>query len=250
MSTTHLEKEDYAWVINVGDHAARADSPAYTRSRKLMIELVKLSQPWAFGPPPYQDHHGGGVWITMDGKTPFLMLGLVGCEWSAQFCADPLKIDEWRLHTKQLVDAFPQTIPFYESLGYHDGKDLLETPIGGPTEVANWVDSIFNASVPLPADSHTGVLPKAAGFHHYPKPIVDIEFFKRDDFTLFVTDAEGQPAAVVPVAPRGAGDARVQVLYATPGTKLHKAHAAAHAKGKAVILPTTHPLAKQAFAKQ
>lgn len=196
-----------------------------------------------------QDHHGGGIWLK-DEEGWFMVLGLVGCEWSAQFCADPQKIDDWRMATKRLVDHFPLTIPGYEELGYHDGRGLLDTPIVTAAAVSNWVDSIFNASVPLPAGSHTGVLPAAAGFHHYPKPIVDIEFFKRDDFTLFVTDAEGQPAAVAPVAPRGSGDARVQVLYATPGTKLHKAHAAAHAQGKALMMPTTHPMAKQAFAKQ
>jgi hypothetical protein len=196
-----------------------------------------------------QDHHGGSLWVK-DAQGWFLLLNLAGIEWSAQFCADPAKVDQLRAMAKRCIDAFPLTLPGYEELGYHEGKEILETPITDAAGVARWTDSIFNAGVPLPADSHTGVLPKAAGFHHYPKPIVDMEFFKHDDFTLFVTDSEGQPAAVAPVAPRGSGDGRVAVLYATPGTKLHKAHAAAHTKGKALTLPTTHPLAKQAFAKQ
>lgn len=220
-----------------------------------MVTLVKLCQEpvWTFGPPPYQDHHGGGIWLK-DAKGWFLILGLLGCEWSAQFCADPAKIDAWRQGTKRIVDAFLGTVPGYESLGYHDARALLDAPITDADGVGLWVDSIFNASVPLPAQAHTGVLKKGgadmAGYHHLPKPIVDIAMFKHDDFVLFVTDAQGKPAAVVPVAPRGSGDGRVQVVYATPGTALHKVHALAHAKDKAVILPASNPMAKKAFRQQ
>lgn len=49
MSATHLEKENYAWTVNVGDHPARADSPGYTRSRKLMIALLKLTPNHFYG---------------------------------------------------------------------------------------------------------------------------------------------------------------------------------------------------------
>ena len=56
--------------------------------------------------------------------------------------------------------------------------------------------------------------------HHYPTPIVDIQLFKYDDFQLWVTDAQGNPAAVAPVAPRGSGNASVHVLFATPGSQL------------------------------
>lgn len=49
MSATHLEKEDYAWVINVGDHAARKDSPGYGRSRKLMVAILKTLTKHFFG---------------------------------------------------------------------------------------------------------------------------------------------------------------------------------------------------------
>jgi hypothetical protein len=247
---THTEQEDDPWIINIGDHPQRADSPGYVRSRALMVALVKLVQPWVFGPPPYQDHHGGGLWLSQDGKTPFLVLGLIGCEWSAQFCADPTKVDAWRVRTKELVAAFPNTIPLYESLGYHDGRGRLDTPIADATGVGLWVDSIFNASVPLPALAHTGVLPAGGGMHHYPKPIVDIEFFKRDDFTLWVTDSQGQPAAVTPVGPPGSGDGRVRVAYSTPGTYLDQQHMAAHAQGQALLMEPDHPLAQQAFALQ
>jgi hypothetical protein len=237
------------WTVDIEDHPQRADSPGYVRSRALMVALVKLCQPWVFGPPPYQDHHGGGIWLK-DTTGWQLILGLVGCEWSLQFMCDPKKVDDWRIRTKRFVDAFPETVPGYESLGYHDARQLLDTPITDPTAIGLWVDSIFNASVPLPALDHTGVRPKGAGMHHYPKPIKDGDFLKHDDYVFWVKDAQGQPAAVTPVAARGSGNSAVRVAYATPGTKLHKAHLAAHQKGKAVIFSGRHPLAKQAFAKQ
>jgi hypothetical protein len=214
-----------------------------------MIKLVQLCQPWFLGDPPYQDHHGGGIWIK-SGDRWMLVLNLAGMEWSSQFCADPSKVDKLRLAAKAVIDGFPDTVPGYEALGYTEGKALLETPITDADAVAAWTDSIFNASVPLPALAHTGVLPKGGGFHHYPKPIVDIAMFKHDDFNLFVTDGQGQPAAVVPVGARGSGDSRVHVVFATPGTDLAKAHQDAHDGGQALILDGSHPLAEQAFENQ
>ena len=248
-SGVHTEREDMPWTIDVGDHAQRTDSPGYVRSRKLMIELVETCQPWFFGPPPYQDHHGGGLWVKASTGW-ILVLNGAGLEWSSQFCADPAKVDRIRQAAKTLIDAFPETIPGYEALGYKEGRQILDTPITDAAGVATWTDSIFNASVPLPALTHTGVLPKGGGYHHYPKPIVDIETFKRDDFVLWVTDEEGQPVAVAPVAPRGSGDSRVRVLFATPGTKLGAAHQQAHDAGQALILEGDHSLAQQAFALQ
>ena len=248
-SQVHPEHEDMPWTIDVGDHAQRTDSPGYVRSRKLMVELVKTCQPWSFGPPPYQDHHGGGLWVKSSGGW-LLVLNGAGLEWSSQFCADPAKVDRIRQAAKTIVDAFPDTIPGYEALGYKEGRQILDTPISDAAGVATWTDSIFNASVPLPAPAHTGVLPQGGGYHHYPKPIVDIETFKHDDFTLFVTDEQGQPAAVAPVAPRGSGDSRVRVLMATPGTKLYAAHRQAHDAAQPLVLPGSHPLAQQAFSLQ
>jgi hypothetical protein len=93
-------------------------------------------------------------------------------------------------------------------------------------------------------------LPHNGGVHHYPTPVTDIEFIKRDDFTLWVTDAEGYPAAVAPVAPRGSGDGRIHVLFATNGSALHCDHQDHGAAGTPHILPADHHLAKQAFAAQ
>jgi hypothetical protein len=248
-AATHTESENDPWSINVGDHPERADSPAFTRSRTLMTKLVQHEQPWFLGNPPYQDHHGGGIWVK-DDQGWVLLLGLAGIEWSAQFCADPAKVDALRQQAKRIVAAFPQTVAGYEALGYHDAAGLLATTITTGDDIAAWTDGIFNASVPLPAQQHTGVLPAGAGFHHYPKPIVDIELFKHDDFTLFVNDAEGKKVAVTPVGPRGSGDGRVAIAWAPDGSASHAAQQAAAQVGQRAILPATSALAKQAFANQ
>jgi hypothetical protein len=126
--------------------------------------------------------------------------------------------------------------------------------------VARWTDSIFNAGVPLQPSFHTGVLPQGggapaagqdpAGVHHYPTPVVDIQLFKYDDFQLWVTDAQGNPAAVAPVSPRGSGDASVHVLYATPGSQLAQQKQAAESTNSPLILGPDHPLAQQAYTNQ
>jgi Family of unknown function (DUF6424) len=86
--------------------------------------------------------------------------------------------------------------------------------------------------------------------HHYPSPITEIEFFKHDSFQLWVTDAQGNPAAVAPVGPPGSGDGRIHVLYATPGSDLAGQVSEAEAQSQPLILDPSHPLAQQAFAKQ
>ena len=143
---------------------------------------------------PDGDHHGGSVWVKDAAGWLCLQLPL-GIEWSSQFCADPAKVDRLRQYAGRVVAAFPQTLPGYESFGYHDAEGLLSTPITDANGVAAWTDSIFNASYPLPADAHTGMLPQGAEYHHYPKPIVDIDHFRFSDFKLFVTDSAGLPEA-------------------------------------------------------
>ena len=71
----HTESEHYGWTIDVGDHPDRSDSPEYRASRAAMIKIVKATQPWFFGGPPYQDHHGGGIWVK-DDTGWLLLLGL------------------------------------------------------------------------------------------------------------------------------------------------------------------------------
>jgi hypothetical protein len=217
---THPESEDFPWDIAVVDHPPRRDSPLYSRSRKLMNTLAATLDTWAYGPGPYEDHHGGGLWVK--DKDGWLCLQLpLGVEWSAQFCADPAKLDALRREAQRIISAFPDTLPGYVELGYQDAEPILTTPITDAAGVGTWTDSIFNASVPLPTHTHTGALPTGAGYHHYPKPIVDIDHFRFDSFQLWVTDADGLPAVVVPMSPPGSNDSRVRLLAVHP----HSAYA-------------------------
>ncbi|AJC53446.1 hypothetical protein GZL_00842 [Streptomyces sp. 769] len=261
---THTEHENHPWTISVADHPKRVDSQQYKDSRALMLKLVDTIDDWTFAPGPYQDHHGGGVWVKDQGGWICLFLPL-GIEWSAQFCADPAKVDQIRLLAARVIAAFPDTLPGYAEFGYQDGERLLNTRIETADQVSEWTDSIFNASVPLPAGIHSGVLPTAAGYHHYPKPIVDIDHFRFDDFNLFVEDDQGLSVAVVPVAPRGSGDGRVRVLAAHPSSRYAK-HLVPPSGGvrpetardieslaaepAGAVLPARDPLAEQAFRLQ
>jgi len=259
MTGTHSQHEDFPWLIAVVDHPDRSDSPGYVRSRALMRTLVATTSDWVLaGTTAYEDHHGGSVWVC-DGAGWLCLQLPLGIEWSAQFCADPAKVDRLRRYAARLVNGFPATLPGYEALGYRDARKVLGTPITDAAGVAAWTDSIFNAGLPLPAAFHTGVLPAGAGYHHYPKPIVDIDHVRFDDFRLFVTDAEGLPAVVVPLSARGGGDGRVRLLAAHPDSAyvarlVHPAAAdalrAAEASRQAEVLPADDPLALQAFAGQ
>lgn len=246
-SGVHTEHEDAPWTIQIGNHPGRQDSPIYKRSRKTMIAAVQAAQPWFFGDRPYQDHHGGGVWVLDSDQKPLLFLLPAGIEWSAQFAAAPAKVEALRVMAEALVAAFPATEQWYLSLGMTKGDlKILHTPIKDANGVAAWTDSFWNASVPLPAVMHTGVLPKGAGYHHYPKPIVDIVTFKRDDFNLFVTDEDGHPLAVAPAGPDE--KSRTLVLWAHPDSKYAARVRRAHTTGKPVVLGPRHTASRQAFA--
>ena len=249
----HSESEDHKWDINVPDHPARADSPEYVAARQKMNEIAAGATGLIYGSPPYQDHHGGALWLK-DDQGWFLVRNVAGIEWSAQFCADPAKVDLLRQNAKRLYDLLQPQIK--QEL---DPDGLLDTPITDAAGVAKWTDSIFNAGVPLQPTFHTGVLPanapppggqEPAGVHHYPTPIADIQLFKYDDFQLWVTDAQGNPTAVAPVAPRGSGNASVHVLYATPGSQLAQQKQAAEDANTPLTLGPDHPLAQQAYINQ
>ena len=302
----HSESENHGWDINVPDHPTRADSPEYVAAKKKMNEIAAASTGLIYGSPPYQDHHGSALWMK-DAQGWFMVRNLAGIEWSAQFCADPAKVDLLRQNAKRLYDLLaPDTKQELDPTG------LLDTPIQDAAGVAKWTDSIFNAGVPLQPTFHIGVLPhggvqasaattddsqdaldpasatdgsqdaqastsaasqpppaspsaagqtpatsvasapsqEPAGVHHYPTPIADIQLFKYDDFQLWVTDAQGNPAAVAPVAPRGSGNASVHVLYATPGSQLAAQKQAAESANNPLVLGPDHPLAQQAYVNQ
>jgi hypothetical protein len=183
-------------------------------------------------------------------------------------CADPAKVDLLRQNAKRLYDLVSPQVK--QQL---DPGGLLDTPITDAAGVATWTDSIFNAGVPLHPNFHTGVLPgggtqspaasadptqsaaapadpEPGGVHHYPTPIADIQLFKYDDFQLWVTDQQGNPAAVAPVDQRGSGNASVHVLYATPGSQLAQQQHEAESAGAPLILGPDHPLAVQAYQNQ
>ena len=294
----HSESETHSWNINVPDHPNRADSPEYVAARTKMNQIAAGTTGLVYGSPPFQDHHGSALWLK-DAQGWFLVRNLAGIEWSAQFCADPAKVDLLRQNAKRLYDLLAPEIK--QEL---DPGGLLDTPIQDAAGVAKWTDSIFNAGVPLQQSFHTGVLPQGgaqsaqasapaaddsqdpldpapaadasqgaqasapaasqppaaagasaagqdpAGVHHYPTPIVDIQLFKYDDFQLWVTDAQGNPAAVAPVSPRGSGNASVHVLFATPGSQLAAQKQAAESANTPLILGPDHPLAQQAYTNQ
>jgi hypothetical protein len=202
-----------------------------------MNEIAAEATGLVYGPPPFKDHHGGGLWLK-DSQGWFLVRNLAGIEWSAQFCADPAKVDLLRQNAKRLYDLVAPEIT--QEL---DPGCLLDTPIQDASGVARWTDSIFNVGVPLQPSYYTGV-------HRYPTPVVDIQLFKYDDFQLWVTDDQGNPAAVAPVSPRGSGDAKVHVLYATPGSALAQQKQAAESANTPLILGPDHPLSQQAFQNQ
>jgi hypothetical protein len=260
----HSESETHGWDINVPDHPTRADSPEYVAARQKMNEIAAGATGLVYGPAPFQDHHGGALWLK-DAQGWFLVRNCAGIEWSAQWCADPAKVDLLRQNAKRLYDLLQPEIK--QEL---DPGGLLDTPITDAAGVSKWTDSIFNAGVPLQPTFHTGVLPVAgsatgsatgpaaapaagqdpAGVHHYPTPIVDIQLFKYDDFQLWVTDAQGNPAAVAPVDARGSGNGSVHVLFATPGSQLAQQKQAAEGANQPLILGPDHPLAQQAFVNQ
>ena len=253
----HTESEAHPWTVDVPDHPARQDSPEYVAARQKMNEIAGQATGLIYGPGPFQDHHGGALWL-QDAQGWFMVRNLAGIEWSAQFCADPAKVDLLRQNAKRLYDLLAPQIK--QQL---DPGELLDTPIQDAAGVAKWTDSIFNAGVPLHPGFHTGVLPaggaqnpaaaadpQPGGVHHYPTPVADIQLFKYDDFQLWVTDEQGNPAAVAPLAQRGSGDASVHVLYATPGSQLAQQKQAAERASTPLILGPDHPLSKQAYQNQ
>ena len=267
----HIEAEAHDWGINVPNHPTRADSPEYVAARNKMNEIAGQAPGMVYGQGPFEDHHGGALWLK-DSQGWFLVRNQAGIEWSAQFCADPAKVDLLRQNAQRLYNLVSPQIK--KEL---DPNGLLDTPIRDAAGVATWTDSIFNAGVPLHPTFHTGVLsgngsqsplapdaaqpagassPPAAGgaqpagVHHYPTPIADIQLFKYDDFQLWVTDDQGNPVAVVPLDKRGSGNASVHVLYATPGTQLAQQKQEKESTGAPLVLGPDHPIAQQAYQNQ
>src|SRR6516225_11655471 len=150
--SVHPESESHGWTIDVGNHPARQDSPEYVAARGKMNQLAAQATGLIYGQGPFQDHHGGALWL-QDSQGWFMVRNQAGIEWSAQFCADPAKADLLRQNAKRLYDLVAPQLK--QQL---DPDGLLDTPITDAVGVAKWTDSIFNAGVPLHPTFHTGVL--------------------------------------------------------------------------------------------
>lgn len=245
------EREDHPWEIQLVKHQERTESAEFraakTAVNKILQELGKTERP--YGPGPYEMHHGGSLWVKTDAGWR-MFRARVGIEWSMQFCADPAKVDRLRQEAADLVAAFPETLPALEALGYKRARKLLETPITDAEGVAAWTDSLFNACVPLTRGNHQGILPSAAGEHHYPWPIKGADYIRYDDFNLWVTLPDGTHAGVAPVAPRGSGDGRVRIVHARHGTLAGDVLAKAQRRRVMAVLPADSPMALEAFQQQ
>ena len=134
VSAVHSIKVGETLEQNIEGHAARADSKEFRAARATLQKIIATLKPNPYGDGPIQAHHGGSVWI-YDGENWRMVANWAGIEWSVQFCCDPAKVDALRQTARTITDAFPQTIPQLEALGYHD-TDILTTPIADPAGIA------------------------------------------------------------------------------------------------------------------
>jgi hypothetical protein len=241
------------WEIQVVSHPKRKESShfraAKNAAKKILAELEAESGERPYGPRPWEWHHGGSLWVKADSGWR-MYRARVGIEWSAQFCADPAKIDRLRREAAELVEAFPLTLPALAALGYRRAPELLSTPITEADGVEAWTDSLFNACVPLNKGDHSGILPKAAGEHHYPWPLKGADYFRYDDFQLWVTLPDGTNAGVTPVGRRGSGDGQVRIVHARHGTPAGDVVAEAQRRRMMAVVPPDSPIALAAFEQQ
>jgi len=242
-------------TANVEGHAARTDSAEFTSSRNALHKILQeMGGRSYYGPQPVQAHHGGSIWVH-DGSTWRMYQNLAGIEWSGQFCADPKKVDLLRQNADALVEKFPATMPNLERIGYHDAEKILNTPIVDAKGISLFVDSLFNACVPLPQPVHTGAISAtdthAAGKHTYPTPNDDTVFFCRGDFNPFVYDPKSKATYhVTPMATEGPDAKRVRVLSVHAPSADHpilRKHQAAEKAGRALVLDENDPISKKAF---
>ncbi len=120
----HSESETHPWRIDIPDHPARTDSSEYRAARAKMNEMAGESAGLIYGSGPYEDHHGSSLWLK-DARGWFMVRNLAGIEWSAQFCADPAKVDLLRQNAQRL---YAMVAP--EIVQELDPDGLLDTPVG------------------------------------------------------------------------------------------------------------------------
>lgn len=267
ISVTHSISTGQTLQQNVEGHAARTDSPTFIEARttlhKVLPRLFGGINPWETDARSVtvgvQAHHGGSILVYTKATDVWrVVLNMFGVEWCEQFACDPKKLELARQNAEAIIAAFPDTEPELARIGLSAAHiALLHTPITDATGVGLYVDSWFNACVPIPQPEHTGTVsaatPKGAGVHNYPLPACNIPMFCQDDFTPFVTTGTGSAkatAVVVPVDVRGSGNGSVRVIQTDKNHPLHAQHVKADKKGAALVLGPDHPIAKKAFAKQ
>ncbi|GGX11428.1 DUF6424 family protein [Streptomyces chartreusis] len=249
-------KENHPWEIQVVKHPERTQSSQFRAAKAtaklILAELAAADAELPYGPGPWEMHHGGSLWVkTEEGGGGWRMYrARVGIEWSAQFCADPEKVDRLRREAAELIAAFPLTLPALDELGYKRARKLLDTPIEDADGVEAWTDSLFNSCVPLTTPDHSGVLPEAAGEHHYPWPIKAADYFRYDDFQLWVTLPDGTNAGVTPVGRRGSGEGELRIVHARHGSAAGDAVAEAQRRHMMAVVPPDSPIALAAFEQQ
>ncbi|WP_030345860.1 DUF6424 family protein [Streptomyces sp. NRRL S-1022] len=250
------QSEDHPWKIRLVEHPKRFESPFFQAAKRtahrILDEIDDADLP--YGPRPvapegWEMHHGGSLWVRTAGGWR-MYRARVGIEWSMQFCADPPRIDRLRQDAAELVAAFPETLPALARLGYEEAEQLLRTPVTDADGVEAWTDCLFNSCVPLSRGNHQGILPKVPGEHHYPWPVKGADFFRYDDFQLWVTLPDGTHGAVTPVGRRGSGDGHVRLVHAPEGSQAAHTLAEAQDQGLMAILPPNSSAALQAFAGQ
>jgi Family of unknown function (DUF6424) len=260
---THHINAGETLVQNIEGHAVRSDSETFKQARtalgKLLPNLFGGVNPWDTTARSHttavQAHHGGSI-LVLDATTWRAVLNWAGIEWAEQFAADPNFVEQLRQNAEAVIKAFPDTEPGLTALGLPaEHIAILHTPITDQTSIGKYVDSIFNACVPIPQPQHTGAVsiktPLGSGVHNYPLPACDIPMFCRQDFTPFIVDpATGTSVVVVPVAARHSGDGRVRVLQTDTSHPLAAIHKTADSEGEALVLDADHPIAKKAFERQ
>lgn len=156
------EKVGETATLFTADHPARKDSPEYVHSRKEMIHRHPACYVCG-GTELVEDHHSGAFLLT-DGS--IVGLNGFGLEWSLGFSADPAIVATKIGDVNRIMRAL--------------GEPTYDTPVTDTAGVMAWVDSLYNASLPLCKPHHTGRMDapskdanghEAVGIHEIPFPI-------------------------------------------------------------------------------
>lgn len=164
--------------IETADHPVRTDSPTYIASRSWLMDDAAggcvvcggqsdLSHPGDVASGSgLQDHHGGGIYIVVDGKPVLVGINLFPMEWSEGWGAAPAVVAQHVAALNLLLTRL--------------GQQQYPASITDTASVMDYVDSTFNANVKLCAAHHIGLEEKSAldaqghqavGVHNIPYPI-------------------------------------------------------------------------------